>query len=287
MWPGGPAYTAPMTIWGHAVAGLPGERAADRSAPSRHRSTSGELPVQRDPAQRPSHAPAGRGTMSELPPDRPLVDYDGRRHRRGAGDRHGARSTRARSRAHARRSLRGAARLALRGARPRRDGRHRRSRRRPRLRRLGRQERAGHRHRARRLALRPHAADRDGGREPLPRRRTAGSSRPPWRARRIIVSNQAEGSTQILVRTIAITPDLPSGGSSRRPRRRARRRRHERAVRPVRVRPELLDREGRTVRRAPHAAAARGPGARALHLQVRARHRLRRRSSCRRARTVP
>lgn len=30
----------------------------------------------------------------------------------------------------------------------------------------------------------------------------------------IIVSNQPEGSTQILVRTIAITPDLPSGGSS-------------------------------------------------------------------------
>jgi hypothetical protein len=30
----------------------------------------------------------------------------------------------------------------------------------------------------------------------------------------IIVTNQPEGSTQILVRTIAITPDLPSGGSS-------------------------------------------------------------------------
>ena len=38
---------------------------------------------------------------------------------------------------------------------------------------------------------------------------TAALAGPP-----IIVSNQPEGSTQILVRTIAIAPDLPSGGSS-------------------------------------------------------------------------
>jgi hypothetical protein len=37
----------------------------------------------------------------------------------------------------------------------------------------------------------------------------AGLAGPP-----IIVANQPEGSTQILVRTVAITPDLPSGGAS-------------------------------------------------------------------------